>query len=84
MCVPCQQGAARASQAASAKLMRFAATLKLDPKHRHALLQTAIARNMAIGNYGCAGFAQMRPPQPPLASQRCDKTFVLQPLPQNL
>lgn len=47
-----QQGAARASQGASAKLMRFAAALKLEAKHRHALVQTAIARNMAIGNYG--------------------------------
>ncbi len=56
----CQQGASRASQAASAKLMRFAATLQLEPKHRHALVQTAIARNMAVGNYGCADFVHRR------------------------
>ncbi|EIE25272.1 hypothetical protein COCSUDRAFT_65173 [Coccomyxa subellipsoidea C-169] len=42
------------SKSASAKLMRFAAALDLDPKHQRALAQTAIARNMAVGNYGYA------------------------------
>ena len=45
------QGAAAASQAGSAKLMRFAAALRLDARHQQALLQSSIARNMAIGNY---------------------------------
>ena len=52
------QSAAGASQGGSAKLMRFAAALHLDARHRQALLQAAIARNMAVGNHGCA-----RPPR---------------------
>jgi hypothetical protein len=51
------QSAAGASQGGSARLMRFAAALRLDARHRQALLQSAIARNMAVGNYGCAGAA---------------------------
>ncbi len=47
------------SKSASAKLMRFAAALDLDPKHQRALAQTAIARNMAVGNYGCAHAADV-------------------------
>lgn len=47
------QGAMGVSQGASAKLMRFAAALQLDAKHHQALVQSAIARNMAVGNYGC-------------------------------
>ncbi len=48
------QEASDVSKSASAKLMRFAAALDLDAKHQRALAQTAIARNMAVGNYGCA------------------------------
>ena len=47
------QEASDLSKGASAKLMRFAAALDLDAKHQRALAQTAIARNMAVGNYGC-------------------------------
>jgi hypothetical protein len=48
------------SKSASAKLMRFAAALELDARHQRALAQTAIARNMAVGNYGCVHAASLR------------------------
>ena len=38
---------------ASAKLKRFAAALKLDDKHHTALVQSAAAHNMEVGNFGC-------------------------------
>lgn len=36
----------------SAKLKRFAAALKLEDKHHVALVQSAAAHNMEVGNYG--------------------------------
>lgn len=38
---------------ASAKLKRFAAALSLDDKHHAALVQSAAAHNMEVGNFGC-------------------------------
>ena len=43
---------ARGSGPGSAKLKRFAAALKLDDKHHTALVQSAAAHNMEVGNYG--------------------------------
>ncbi len=43
----------RVSGPASAKLKRFAAALKLDDKHHTALVQSAAAHNMEVGNFGC-------------------------------
>ena len=47
------QEGARVSGPASAKLKRFAAALKLDDKHHTALVQSAAAHNMEVGNFGC-------------------------------
>ena len=46
------QEGARVSGPKSAKLKRFAAALKLDDKHHTALVQSAAAHNMEVGNYG--------------------------------
>ncbi|KAL3157200.1 hypothetical protein ABBQ38_001439 [Trebouxia sp. C0009 RCD-2024] len=46
---------ARVTGPGSAKLKRFAAALKLDDKHHTALVQSAAAHNMEVGNYGYAG-----------------------------
>ena len=40
------------SQETGARLQRFAAALDLDDKHKRALVQSAAARNMEVGNYG--------------------------------
>lgn len=38
----------------SARLSRYAAVLKLDDKHRSALISSAVTENMEVGNYGYA------------------------------
>lgn len=48
------QEGARVTGPGSAKLKRFAAALKLDDKHHTALVQSAAAHNMEVGNYGYA------------------------------
>ena len=49
----CQlQAAATTPQGVSAKLMRFASALAVDAKHQVALTTSAIAKNMAVANYG--------------------------------
>jgi hypothetical protein len=39
-------------KAQGARLARFAAALKLEDKHRLALLQSSVTRNMEVGNFG--------------------------------
>ena len=46
------QEAAVASPAAAARLMRYASALQLADKHRWALVNSSVARNMEVGNYG--------------------------------
>ena len=46
------QEGSRVSGPQSAKLKRFAAALKLDDKHHTALVQSAAAHNMEVGNFG--------------------------------
>ncbi len=46
------QAAATTPQGVSAKLMRFASALAVDAKHQVALTTSAIAKNMAVANYG--------------------------------
>ena len=46
------QEASRVSGPQSAKLKRFAAALKLEDKHHTALVQSAAAHNMEVGNFG--------------------------------
>ncbi|CAK0749293.1 hypothetical protein CVIRNUC_001899 [Coccomyxa viridis] len=49
------KAAATTPQGVSAKLMRFASALAVDAKHQVALTTSAIAKNMAVANYGYAG-----------------------------
>ena len=48
------QAAGQANRELGAKLTRYAAALPLQPTHRKALVQSAAARNMEVGNYECA------------------------------
>ena len=45
------QVAGQASRERGAKLTRYAAALPLDANHKRALVQSAAARNMEVGNY---------------------------------
>ena len=49
--VSLQEGA-RLTGPNSARLKRFAAALKLEDKHHVALVQSAAAHNLEVGNYG--------------------------------
>ena len=46
------QAAATQSAPRAARLKRYAAALKLDQKHHTALVQSAVAHNMEVGNFG--------------------------------
>ena len=48
------QEAGRANREQGAKLTRYSAALPLEAVHRRALVQSAAARNMEVGNHLCA------------------------------
>ena len=45
------QGQAKSTPSQMAQLGRFAAAIPLQDRHRRALVQSAAARNMEVGNY---------------------------------
>ncbi|CAD7696267.1 unnamed protein product [Ostreobium quekettii] len=52
--VKLMKGRDGAPQSRSARLLRYAAALKIDERHKAALAQSAVTENMQIGNYGYA------------------------------